>query len=61
MYLETKLMEELYSKGVFSCDLTLEPNAENYLIRIFGSNKYIVIDHVDHLPEQLSVKFPSLA
>ena len=52
-------MEEFYSKDVLSCDLTLDPSGDNYLIRIFGSNKYTVIDHVDHLPEQLPVLFSS--
>ena len=55
-----KAVEELYSKGVLSYCLTLDPNADNYVKRIFGANNYTVIDHVDRLPEQLPVLFASL-
>ncbi|MDT8403094.1 nitric oxide reductase activation protein NorD [Sulfuriflexus sp.] len=55
-----KAVEELYSKGVLSYCLTLDPNADSYVKRIFGANNYTVIDHVDRLPEQLPVLFASL-
>ncbi|WP_126452688.1 nitric oxide reductase activation protein NorD [Sulfuriflexus mobilis] len=55
-----KAVEELYSKGVLSYCLTLDPNADNYVKRIFGANNYTVIDNVDRLPEQLPVLFASL-
>jgi len=55
-----KAVEELYSKGVLSYCLTLDPNADNYVKRIFGANNYTVIDHVDRLPEQLPTLFASL-
>lgn len=55
-----KAVEELYSKGVLSYCLTLDPHADNYVKRIFGQNNYTVIDHVDRLPEQLPVLFASL-
>lgn len=55
-----KAVEELYSQGVLSYCLTLDPNADNYVKRIFGANNYTIIDHVDRLPEQLPTLFASL-
>ncbi|MBI3772069.1 MAG: VWA domain-containing protein [Gammaproteobacteria bacterium] len=55
-----KAVEELYSKGIMSYCLTLDPNADNYVKRIFGSNNYTVIDHVQRLPEKLPLLFASL-
>lgn len=55
-----KAVEELYSTGVLTYCLTLDPNADDYVKRIFGANNYTVIDHVDRLPEQLPVLFASL-
>jgi len=55
-----KAVEELYSKGILSYCLTLDPNADNYVKRIFGVNNYTIIDNVDRLPEQLPVLFASL-
>ncbi len=55
-----KAVEELYSTGVLTYCLTLDPNADSYVKRIFGENNYTVIDHVDRLPEQLPVLFASL-
>jgi len=55
-----KAVEELYSKGVLTYCLTLDPNADNYVKRIFGANNYTVIDHVQRLPEKLPALFASL-
>jgi len=55
-----KAVEELYSKAILSYCLTLDPNADNYVKRIFGSNNYTIIDNVERLPEQLPVLFASL-
>jgi hypothetical protein len=55
-----KAVEELYSKGVMSYCLTLDPNADNYVKRIFGANNYTIIDHVQRLPEKLPVLFATL-
>ena len=53
-------MEELYSKGVLSYCLTLDPNADDYVERIFGANNYTIIDNVNRLPEKLPTLFASL-
>jgi len=55
-----KAVEELYTKGVLSYCLTLDPNADNYVKRIFGVNNYTVIDNVQRLPEKLPTLFASL-
>jgi len=55
-----KAVEELYSKGVLTYCLTLDPNADDYVKRIFGSNNYTIIDNVDRLPEKLPTLFASL-
>lgn len=55
-----KAVEELNSKGIVSYCLTLDPNADSYVKRIFGANNYTVIDHVDRLPEKLPTLFASL-
>ncbi len=41
-----KAVEELYSKGIRSYCLTLDPNADNYVKRIFSANNYTVINNV---------------
>jgi len=55
-----KAVEELYTNGVLSYCLTLDPNADDYVKRIFGQNNYTIIDNVDRLPEQLPTLFASL-
>ncbi|HHO58619.1 MAG TPA: nitric oxide reductase activation protein NorD [Thiotrichales bacterium] len=55
-----KAVEELYSTGVLTYCLTLDPNADDYVKRIFGANNYTIIDHVNKLPEQLPTLFASL-
>lgn len=55
-----KAVEELYSHGVLTYCLTLDPNADNYVKRIFGESNYTIIDNVDRLPEKLPTLFASL-
>ncbi|MGD2118944.1 MAG: VWA domain-containing protein [Chromatiales bacterium] len=55
-----KAVEELYSSGVLTYCLTLDPNADAYVKRIFGENNYTIIDNVDRLPEKLPTLFASL-
>ncbi|MFK5986533.1 MAG: VWA domain-containing protein, partial [Pseudomonadota bacterium] len=55
-----KAVEELYGSGVLSYCLTLDPNADSYVKRIFGENNYTIIDNVDRLPEKLPTLFASL-
>ena len=55
-----KAVEELYSKGILSYCLTLDPYADTYVKRIFGENHYTIIDNVQRLPEKLPQLFASL-
>lgn len=55
-----KAVEELYTKGILSYCLTLDPNADTYVKRIFGENHYTIIDNVQRLPEKLPQLFASL-
>jgi len=55
-----KAVDELHSKGIMSYCLTLDPDADSYVKRIFGANNYTIIDHVQRLPEKLPTLFASL-
>ncbi len=55
-----KAVEELYTQGVLTYCLTLDPHADDYVKRIFGQSNYTIVDHVDRLPEQLPTLFASL-
>lgn len=55
-----KAVEELYTTGILTYCLTLDPNADSYVKRIFGENNYTVIEDVNRLPEQLPLLFASL-
>ncbi len=48
-----KAVEELGRAGVTPFCLTLDPRADQYVARIFGQRNYLVLDHVEHLPERL--------
>ncbi len=51
---------ELQQKGVSSYCLTLDPEADRYVERIFGANNYTIVDQVDRLPEKLPALFANL-
>jgi nitric oxide reductase NorD protein len=55
-----KAVEELATAGVMTYCLTLDPEADEYVSRIFGANRYTVVDHVQRLPERLPALFVSL-
>jgi nitric oxide reductase NorD protein len=55
-----KAVEELATAGVATYCLTLDPAADDYVSRIFGPNRYTVIDHVQRLPERLPQLFVGL-
>ncbi len=48
-----KAVEELARKGIRTFCLSLDPYADEYVSRIFGVRNYLVLDHVDRLPEKL--------
>ncbi len=55
-----KAAEELRRHGVLTYCLTLDPEADRYVERIFGANHYTVVDQVRRLPERLPTLFASL-
>ena len=55
-----KAVEELAAKGVHVYCMTLDPQADRYVARIFGENNYAVVDHVERLPERLPSVFAAL-
>ncbi len=55
-----KATQELQQFGVMSYCLTLDPEADRYVERIFGANNYTIVDNVERLPEKLPSLFASL-
>ncbi len=55
-----KAVEELHTRGVQTYCLTLDPDADSYVKRIFGESSYTIVDHVQRLPERLPTLFASL-
>jgi hypothetical protein len=55
-----KAVDELSRNGVTTYCLTLDPNADQYVSRIFGTNGYTIVDHVQRLPEKLPALFMGL-
>lgn len=51
---------ELQQMGISSYCLTLDPEADRYVARIFGSNNYTIVDQVERLPEKLPTLFANL-
>jgi len=55
-----KAVEDLRMKGIHTYCLTLDPEADRYVARIFGENGYAIVDHVQRLPERLPAVFAAL-
>jgi len=55
-----KAVEDLARQGVYTYCLTLDPNADRYVARIFGENNYSIVDHVERLPERLPAVFAAI-
>ncbi len=55
-----KAVEELATRGVRTFCLTLDPGADDYVSRIFGPKGYMVVDHVNRLPERLPMLYAGL-
>ena len=55
-----KAVEELATRGVRTFCLTLDPNADDYVARIFGPKGYMVVDDVNRLPERLPMLYAGL-
>ncbi len=55
-----KAVEDLATRGVYTYCLTLDPRADQYVARIFGENRFSIIDNVERLPERLPAVFGML-
>ena len=55
-----KAAEELTRNGITAYCLSLDPNADLYVSRIFGAKNYMVVDHVQRLPEKLPLLYMGL-
>jgi nitric oxide reductase activation protein len=55
-----KAVEDLAMKGIYTYCLTLDPHADRYVARIFGENRYAIVDRVERLPERLPNVFAAI-
>ncbi len=55
-----KAVEELMHNGIVTYCLSLDPRADQYVSRIFGARNYMVVDHVERLPEKLPLLYAGL-
>ncbi len=55
-----KAVEEVAKHGVITYCMSLDPRADNYVSRIFGQKNYMVVDHVEHLPQKLPLLYAGL-
>ncbi|TCJ12251.1 nitric oxide reductase activation protein NorD [Parasulfuritortus cantonensis] len=55
-----KAVEDVAKSGVMTYCMSLDPRADNYVSRIFGQRNYMVVDHVERLPEKLPLLYAGL-
>ncbi len=55
-----KAVEEIARHGVTTYCMSLDPRADTYVSRIFGQKNYMVVDHVQRLPEKLPLLYAGL-
>lgn len=55
-----KAIDDAARGGVSTFCLNLDPQADQYVSRIFGANRYLVLDHVERLPERLPLLYMGL-
>ena len=55
-----KAVEEMARSGVTTFCMSLDPRADQYVSRIFGARNYMVVDHVERLPEKLPLLYAGL-
>jgi nitric oxide reductase NorD protein len=48
-----KAVDELSSQGLTTFCVSLDPRADEYVRRIFGDGRYMVLDRIERLPERL--------
>jgi nitric oxide reductase NorD protein len=55
-----RAVDELAREGITVYALSLDPQADQYVARIFGAKNFTVIDHVERLPEKLPMLYMGL-
>lgn len=55
-----KAVEDMARHGIVSYCMSLDPRADQYVARIFGQNNFMVVDHVQRLPEKLPLLYAGL-
>lgn len=55
-----RAVEEAGRSGIITYCMNLDANADQYVSRIFGQRRYMVIDHVARLPEKLPLLYAGL-
>ncbi len=55
-----KAVEEAGRNGILTYCMSLDPRADQYVSRIFGARNYMVVDHVERLPEKLPLLYAGL-
>lgn len=55
-----KAVEEVAKNGIVTYCMSLDPRADQYVSRIFGQKNYMVVDHVERLPEKLPLLYAGL-
>ncbi|OFZ71197.1 MAG: VWA domain-containing protein [Betaproteobacteria bacterium RBG_16_58_11] len=55
-----KAVEEIGRDGVVTYCMSLDPRADQYVARIFGQKNFMVVDHVQRLPEKLPLLYAGL-
>ena len=55
-----KAVEEAGRSGIVTYCMSLDPRADQYVSRIFGARNYMVVDHVERLPEKLPMLYAGL-
>lgn len=55
-----KAVEEAARAGIVTYCMSLDPRADQYVSRIFGARNYMVVDHVERLPEKLPLLYAGL-
>ncbi|TCV84312.1 nitric oxide reductase activation protein NorD [Sulfurirhabdus autotrophica] len=55
-----KAVEEAGRSGIVTYCMSLDPRADQYVSRIFGAKNFMVVDHVERLPEKLPLLYAGL-
>jgi len=55
-----KAVDEASRAGILTYCMSLDPEADRYVARIFGVRNYIVVDHIRRLPEKLPMLYMRL-